>query len=135
MKDCWAYQPEARPSMSSLACSLLSMYNAALPGEYLEMMRPALPTPPSSTENSSHQFIPTPPQFIPSEYRTADQTSDKKDASAIRLTLPTNHRPRSPPNNHRPADNTHSDLTTHAGYHNRQGTNVGGGHEWNTIHV
>ena len=117
MKECWAYQPEARPSMSSLACSLLSMYNVALPGEYLELILPTLPTPTSSAKNSSHQFVPTPhimpSQFIPNEYLTPNH-----------VTIPSNHSPGSPPNNHRPAANTHSDLTTHAGYQNRLGTNV-----------
>ena len=112
------FQPEDRPSWSNLVSSLLSMYNAALPGEYLEKIFPTLPTPPSCSDNSNHQFIPTPhimhTQFIPNEYLTPNH-----------VTLPTNHNPRSASNNHRPADTTHSDLTTHAGYQNRLGTNVG----------
>ena len=38
------------------------MYNSALPGEYLELSLPSLPTPPSSTENSGEQFLPSPMQ-------------------------------------------------------------------------
>jgi hypothetical protein len=54
----FSFQPEARPSWPSLVFCLHSMYNSALPGEYLELSLPTLPTPPSSTENSSGQFIP-----------------------------------------------------------------------------
>jgi hypothetical protein len=54
----FAFQPEARPNWPNLVFSLHSMYNSALPGEYLELSLPTLPTPPSSTENSSGQFVP-----------------------------------------------------------------------------
>merc|ERR1719233_323383 len=70
MKDCWAYQPEARPSWRSLVTSLHKMYNAALPGEYLDVSVPTLPTPPSSTETSAEQFLPTNNQQLHTNDRT-----------------------------------------------------------------
>ena len=117
----FAFQPEARPSLPSLVFSLHSMYNSALPGEYLELSLPTLPTPPSSTENSSNQFIPTSRQ-INNEYLTPKETSDTYKSL---VTPPTNHNPGSPPNNHHPADNPHSDLPSPAGYQNRLFTNKG----------
>ena len=56
IKTCWMYQPEARPSWSSLITSLLQLYNETLPGEYLELTNHSLPTPTSSTETSADQF-------------------------------------------------------------------------------
>ena len=52
IKSCWMYQPEARPTWSSLITSLLQLYNETLPGEYLELSSHSLPTPPSSTETT-----------------------------------------------------------------------------------
>ena len=58
IKTCWMYQPEARPTWSSLISSLLQLYQDTLPGEYLELSNHSLPTPPSSTENTGDQFQP-----------------------------------------------------------------------------
>ena len=102
----FAFQPEARPSLPSLVFSLHSMYNSALPGEYLEL---SLPTPPSSTENSSGQFIPRQvtkqTRIIHNEYLT-----------------PTN--PASVTNNSSPPVTSTSDsMTNHARYEINLSTN------------
>ena len=112
------------------------MYNAALPGEYLELLLPTLPTPPSSTENSKHQFIPTPKYAMPEQVRTNDYLLPKEISDNYKdhiyvsdncLTPPSNQSPGSVPTIHRPADIIHSDLTAPAGHQNRLFTNLGWG--------
>ena len=109
------------------------MYNDALPGEYLELLLPTLPTPPSSTENSGQQIIQTlevhttqntMPQNIRSiEYLLPKESSKSyKDyiyVSDNQVTPHSNQSPGSSPTNHRPADIFHSDLTRPAGHQNR----------------
>jgi len=53
IKECWSYQPEARPTWQNLVATLRSLYNQALPGTYLELLSAVShPTPTSSPENS-----------------------------------------------------------------------------------
>ena len=118
------------------------MYNAALPGEYLELSLPTLPTPPSSTESSSNQFIPT-HNTLPDRHNSISEkkilnyliprhNSDthEKVTGITYTTVPphNNHHPGSPPTNHHPADNPHSDQTIPAVYQNRLFANQG----WDT---
>eukprot|EP00092_Neocalanus_flemingeri_P041331 GFUD01045005.1.p1 GENE.GFUD01045005.1~~GFUD01045005.1.p1 ORF type:complete len:884 (-),score=253.97 GFUD01045005.1:246-2897(-) len=53
MRDCWQREPSSRPLWSGLVLSLLSLYHQTLPGVYLELALPYIPTPPSSPESSS----------------------------------------------------------------------------------
>ena len=69
MKSCWfmkascmtwsilliltlSSQPESRPSWTELVDQLLALYHSTLPGVYLDLALPTIPTPPSSAENS-----------------------------------------------------------------------------------
>ena len=45
-------QPDSRPSWTELVDQLLSLYHSTLPGVYLDLALPSIPTPPSSAENS-----------------------------------------------------------------------------------
>ena len=112
------------------------MYNAALPGEYLELLLPTLPTPPSSTENSGQQFIPTQKYAMPEQVRTNDYLLPKEISDTYKdhiyvsdncVTPPSNQSAGSAPTNHCPADIIHSDLTAPAGHQNRLFTNMGWG--------
>ena len=113
------FQPEARPSWPSLVFSLHSMYNSALPGEYLELSLPTLPTPPSSTENSSGQFVPM---------QETKQTRQMKNESLMPI-IPSvgelsSTNPGSVPNNISPAiTSTHINLTNQARYQKSLSTN------------
>ena len=106
------------------------MYNKALPGEYLELLLPTLPTPPSSTENSGQQSLPTPnvntPQnTMPTNVRSKEYLLPKESSKTYIdhiyvsdncVTPPSNPSPGSAPTNHHPADNIHSDLTGPVGH-------------------
>jgi len=52
MKSCWFMKPDSRPSWTELVDQLLSLYHSTLPGVYLDLALPSIPTPPSSAENS-----------------------------------------------------------------------------------
>ena len=110
--------------MTSLVSSLLSMYNTALPHEYLELVVPTLPTPPSSTENS----VPT--QWGGHEYLAPKEANEtNKDQIYVpdsRVTVG------SLPDNYHPAVTAHSDLTAPAGYQNSVCGNMG--HTMNKTH-
>ena len=45
-------QPDSRPSWTELVDHLLALYHSTLPGVYLDLALPSIPTPPSSAENS-----------------------------------------------------------------------------------
>ena len=45
-------QPDSRPSWTELVDQLLALYHSTLPGVYLDLALPTIPTPPSSAENS-----------------------------------------------------------------------------------
>jgi len=57
MRDCWHLEPSSRPSWSVLVSSLLSLYHQTLPGVYLDLALPYIPTPPSSPESTSSVFL------------------------------------------------------------------------------
>jgi len=50
IKSCWHLQPGLRPSWSQLVSSLQSLHSRTLPGLYLQLALPSIPTPPSSPE-------------------------------------------------------------------------------------
>merc|ERR1719319_2175863 len=56
MSRCWSYQPELRPTWSSLVSELHMQHLQTRPGEYLELSPPTLETPPSSPESSAFSF-------------------------------------------------------------------------------
>lgn len=57
IKECWSYQPEARPTWQTLVATLRSLYNQASPGTYLTLLSPiSHPTPTSSPETSGHRL-------------------------------------------------------------------------------
>jgi len=58
MRECWHIQPHSRPSWDELVNSLLNLYHETLPGVYLDLALPYIPTPPSSPESSSSVLSP-----------------------------------------------------------------------------
>jgi len=56
MRNCWHSEPSLRHSWSSLIDALLVLYDETLPGIYLDLALPVIPTPPSSPESGSSIF-------------------------------------------------------------------------------
>jgi len=77
MRECWQFEPSKRPSWSELVNALLNLYDQTLPGVYLDLTLPIIPTPPSSPESTSSSVfshsstrttttpVPYPPPFNP----------------------------------------------------------------------
>jgi len=69
MRSCWHMEPSIRPSWTCLVEALLKLYDQTLPGVYLELAPPAIPTPPSSPESvstiSCTSLLAPPPPYSP----------------------------------------------------------------------
>ena len=52
MRTCWQLKPSSRPDWTQLVDNLLCLYHKTMPGVYLDLALPSIPTPPSSLENS-----------------------------------------------------------------------------------
>jgi len=69
MRSCWHMEPSMRPSWTCLVEALLKLYDQTLPGVYLELAPPAIPTPPSSPESVStiycYSLLAPPPPYSP----------------------------------------------------------------------
>jgi len=56
MRNCWHLEPSRRPSWLCLVDDLFALYDETLPGVYLDLVLPIIPTPPSSPESRSSIF-------------------------------------------------------------------------------
>ena len=76
-------QPDSRPSWTELVDHLLALYHSTLPGVYLDLALPSIPTPPSSAENSdcSNQEVNA------SVYNTVTSTVSGVSLSLVNLVL------------------------------------------------
>ena len=76
-------QPDSRPSWTELVDHLLALYHSTLPGVYLDLALPSIPTPPSSAENSdcSNQEVNA------SVYNTVTSTVSGASLSLMNLVL------------------------------------------------
>jgi len=83
MRDCWHIEPSSRPSWSDLVSSLHSLYHQTLPGVYLDLALPNIPTPPSSPENSHNPYIHTPPSSTERSSPVSSRTSPSTTSSSV----------------------------------------------------